>query len=78
MTSEPRAFLALDTGAATTVAALIGRVGGRWRLVLQPPGGDGAHLTVVRPEPVEAPVLHHHPRRFQGRLPQRREATMAT
>lgn len=43
MTSEPRAFLALDTGAATTAAALIGRVGGRWRLIgslSMPAGAD--------------------------------------
>jgi hypothetical protein len=33
VTSEPRAFLAIDSGAATIAAALIGRVGGRWRLV---------------------------------------------
>jgi hypothetical protein len=33
VTSEPRAFLALDKGAATVAAALIGRVAGRWRLV---------------------------------------------
>ena len=43
MTSEPRAFLALDSGAATTAAALIGRVGGRWRLIgslSMPAGAD--------------------------------------
>jgi hypothetical protein len=43
VTSEPRAFLALDSGAATTAAALIGRVGGRWRLVgslSMPAGAD--------------------------------------
>jgi hypothetical protein len=43
VTSEPRAFLALDAGAATTVAALIGRVGSRWRLVgslAMPAGAD--------------------------------------
>ncbi len=43
MTSEPRAFLALDTGAATIAAAMIGRVGGRWRLigsVAMPAGAD--------------------------------------
>ncbi len=34
MTSQqPRAFFALDLGSATTSAALIGHVGGRWRLV---------------------------------------------
>jgi hypothetical protein len=43
VTTEPRAFLALDSGAATTAAALIGRVGGRWRLVgslSMPAGAD--------------------------------------
>jgi hypothetical protein len=30
---QPRAFVALDFGSATTSAALIGRVGNRWRLV---------------------------------------------
>jgi hypothetical protein len=33
VTSDPRAFLALDLGAATRSAALIGRLGHRWRLV---------------------------------------------
>ena len=33
MTSDPRAFLALDLGAATSSVALIGRLGQRWRLV---------------------------------------------
>jgi hypothetical protein len=33
VSSDPRAFLALDVGAATTSAALIGRVAGHWRLV---------------------------------------------
>ena len=40
---EPRAFLALDTGAATVASALIGRVGGRWRLIgslSMPAGAD--------------------------------------
>ena len=43
MTSEPRAFLALDQGAATIAAAMIGRVGARWRLigsVTMPAGAD--------------------------------------
>ena len=66
MTSEPRAFLALDTGAATTVAALIGRVGGRWRLVgslAMPAGADlEAVVTVlgdrvVRADPMLAAAL---------------------
>ena len=33
MSSQPRAFFALDLGSATTSAALLGHVGGRWRLV---------------------------------------------
>ncbi len=33
MTGEPRAFLAIDRGAATSGAALIGRVDGSWRLL---------------------------------------------
>ncbi len=33
MTGDPRAFLAIDRGAATVGAALIGRVGGAWRLL---------------------------------------------
>lgn len=33
MTGDPRAFFALDLGAATTAAALIGHVAGRWRLL---------------------------------------------
>ena len=33
MTGDPRAFLAIDRGAATTAAALVGRVGGAWRLL---------------------------------------------
>ncbi len=32
MTADPRAFLAIDHGAATTSAAIVGRVEGRWRL----------------------------------------------
>jgi len=43
VTIEPRAFLTLDTGAATIAAALIGRVDGRWRLVgsiSMPAGAD--------------------------------------
>ena len=43
MTSEPRAFLALDAGAASIAAALIGRVRGRWRLIgslVLPSGAD--------------------------------------
>lgn len=33
MSGEPRAFLTFDAGAATIAAALVGRVGGRWRLI---------------------------------------------
>jgi hypothetical protein len=33
VTSDPRAFLALDAGAASIAVALIGRVRGRWRLI---------------------------------------------
>lgn len=33
MTSDPRAFLALDLGAATSSVALIARLGHRWRLI---------------------------------------------
>ncbi|HEV7811209.1 MAG TPA: hypothetical protein VGO64_11450, partial [Candidatus Limnocylindrales bacterium] len=33
MTADPRAFFAVDIGAATTSAALIGRLAHRWRLV---------------------------------------------
>lgn len=33
MTTEPRAFLAIDHGSATSSVALIGRVGGAWRLL---------------------------------------------
>ena len=43
MTSEPRAFLAIDHGSATSSAALIGRVAGAWRLlgtVAIPAAGD--------------------------------------
>lgn len=53
MPSEPRAFLALDLGAATSSAALIGRVGHRWRLVgsLALPAGadmDALSAEIVR------------------------------
>ena len=33
MTSQPRAFFALDYGSATTSGAVLGHVGGRWRLI---------------------------------------------
>jgi hypothetical protein len=58
VTSEPRAFLALDTGAATIAAALIGRVGARWRLVgsvTMPAGADmEAVISVLGDRTVEA------------------------
>ncbi|MEA2631808.1 MAG: hypothetical protein QOE66_2027, partial [Chloroflexota bacterium] len=49
MTSEPRAFLTLDAGAATTAAALIGRVGGRWRLIgsLSMPAGSDVDAIIT-------------------------------
>ncbi|HEV7603578.1 MAG TPA: hypothetical protein VGO15_01355 [Candidatus Limnocylindrales bacterium] len=48
MTTEPRAFLTIDAGAATIAAALIGRVGGRWRLVgsLSMPAGSDVEAVV--------------------------------
>lgn len=33
MTSQPRAFFAVDLGSATTSAALVGHIGDRWRLI---------------------------------------------
>jgi hypothetical protein len=33
VTSQPRAFFALDFGSATTSVAVLGHVGGRWRLI---------------------------------------------
>jgi len=50
VTSEPRAFLTLDTGAATVAAAMIGRVGGRWRLIgsiAMPAGADVEAIIAV-------------------------------
>lgn len=47
MTSEPRAFLALDTGAATIAAALVGHVAGRWRLIGSMAMPIGADLDAV-------------------------------
>ena len=47
MTSDPRAFFALDLGAATASAALIARVGTRWRLL-----GTMALPAAVGPEPL--------------------------
>ena len=57
MTSEPRAFLARDTGAATIAASLIGRVAGRWRLVgslALPAGADPEALATVLLDRVRA------------------------
>ena len=68
MTSEPRAFLALDTGAATIAAALIGRVGGRWRLI--------GSLTMPAGADVEAVV--RGPRRPRRRRPIRRSRPPST
>ena len=49
MTADPRAFLALDLGAATSSAALIGRVAHRWRLVgsLSVPASSDAEALAV-------------------------------
>jgi len=46
VTQGPRAFLAVDLGAATTSAALIGRLAHRWRLI--------GSLAVPAPGDVEA------------------------
>ncbi|MBA2719402.1 MAG: hypothetical protein H0U52_09210 [Chloroflexi bacterium] len=49
MTSDPRAFLAVDIGAATKSAALLGRIGHRWRLVgslAMPASAETEGLTV--------------------------------
>ena len=43
VSSDPRAFLTLDSGGATVSAALVGRVGGHWRLIgsiVLPAGSD--------------------------------------
>lgn len=50
MSSEPRAFLTLDLGGATISAALVGRVGGRWRLIgsaVLPAGADPGAVTAL-------------------------------
>jgi hypothetical protein len=49
VTSDPRAFLALDFGAATSSAALIGRIDHRWRLIgsLAMPASSSADGLVV-------------------------------
>jgi hypothetical protein len=57
VTSEPRAFITQDTGAATVAAALVGRVAGRWRLIgslALPAGADPEALTSVLIERVRA------------------------
>ena len=50
MTSQPRAFITQDTGAATIAAALVGRVAGRWRLIgslALPVGADSEAAAAV-------------------------------
>jgi len=47
VTSDPRVFLTLDLGAATTAAALIGRLQGQWRLL-----GSLAMPATSDPEPM--------------------------
>lgn len=49
MTSDPRAFLALDLGTATSSAALIGRLAHRWRLIgsLAMPSSSSAEGLVI-------------------------------
>jgi hypothetical protein len=50
VTSEPRAFLARDTGAATIATAIVGRVAGRWRLIgslALPAGADRDAVATV-------------------------------
>jgi hypothetical protein len=49
VTSDPRAFLALDLGAATSSAALIGRLAHRWRLIgsLAVPSSSSAEGLVI-------------------------------
>ena len=50
MTGEPRAFLTIDRGAATIAVALIGHVGGRWRLIgsiAMPAGADPSSVAAL-------------------------------
>lgn len=47
MSSEPRAFATVDHGTATVAASLVGRVGGRWRLL-----GSAAAPICVGADPV--------------------------
>ena len=64
MTTEPRAFLAIDHGTATTSVALIGLVAGAWRLIgsLALPAGaeiDSAlHLLRRRVTAVDRDLAH--------------------
>ena len=48
MSFDPHAFLAIDHGAATSSVALIGRVGGAWRLIgaLAVPAGAGIDAAI--------------------------------
>ena len=62
MTAEPRAFFAIDLGAATASAALIGRVAGRWRLL-----GSLAFPAAIELEPVLA-LLVERVRRADGEI----------
>jgi hypothetical protein len=52
VSSDPRAFLALDLGAATSSAALIARVGHRWRLI-----GSVSAPSAIDPEALVALLL---------------------
>ena len=49
MTSEPRAFLAIDLGAATVSVALVGKLGVRWRLLgsIALPAGDRPETAIA-------------------------------
>jgi hypothetical protein len=65
VTSDPRAFLALDLGAATSSAALIGRLAHRWRLIgaLAMPSSSGAEALateVIRRVAAADPGLAAH------------------
>jgi hypothetical protein len=65
VTGDPRAFLAIDRGAATAAAALVGRVAGAWRLLgsvaLPAAVGDEAviDLLVRRVEAADPRLAHH-------------------
>jgi len=47
VTDRPRAFFCIDRGTATTAASIIGRVGGRWRLL-----GSASFPSTVDPDAV--------------------------